>query len=312
VALWLLAAAPSPEQAAWASQCEAVLARVQAAPAGADLRPLMATLALPPVAGQPGHLAALDEAARRLTQADEARDVAAARRARGEAEEALAATCAHARRQLDAPPAALSRAELDEILGRPQFHARKGSQWLLARIGARLLELLKDFLQARGFQTFSQATSVVFLVTVGLAVTLLAVRLWRARRPRAPGALEVGPVAVRTALLASAQALAAQAEQALGRGDAREAFRLGMASLRRAWEEARWADRVQAATDRELPALLQQRRAPDAWVQRTQALGQDFEQAFYGGVGLTPEAAARFVRDAVTLGRELRPAPEAP
>jgi hypothetical protein len=85
-----------------------------------------------------------------------------------------------------------------------------------------------------------------------------------------------------------------------------------MASLRRAWEEARWADRVQAATDRELPALLQQRRAPDAWVQRTQALGQDFEQAFYGGVGLTPEAAARFVRDAVALGRELRPAPEAP
>ena len=68
-------AQPPPLDPTWAERCRAALELTRAAPKGTDIRPLMARLPLPELGGNPGHLAALDEATRRLTVAIDANEV---------------------------------------------------------------------------------------------------------------------------------------------------------------------------------------------------------------------------------------------
>jgi hypothetical protein len=280
-----------PDNVQFAERCTQVRDRVHNAPDGADLAYLARNLAPPRLESGLGRLPSLESA---IAAWEDARRNGNDKGARDALEETLDALCSQVEWSISVETHSQSNVVADQqslslILQRPQFRARRGAEWPLARLLSRLWDVIKEFIQARGFSSFSSVTRFAFLAFVVLGTLLLGVRLWRRR----PGLDEETPPdeSFRERLL-SPDELRTQALAALGRKDGREAIRLQMRALVSEVERGGRVGIKRGSTNREIVRALSESGSPES-TSLAEAVSW-FERTFYGLAEIAPDEAERF------------------
>lgn len=190
---------------------------------------------------------------------------------------ALADGCAAPRS--DAAPER-ARAEVAALLADDErFHGTREKPDAIDALLVWLSKKLEELLESEGMRLYAETSRFLFLSLLGLALLVIAVRLWRARaRERAaPSSARVDLAVERERVRAFAE-WRREADARLAEGDLRGALRAGqMALLARLGEVDRDAV-TPARTNREI--LLHLEEAP-----RSVAAGplSAFDRAFFGG-----------------------------
>ena len=200
-------------------------------------------------------------------------------------------------------PAPIDPAALHEILARPQFSARQGTDWALARLAERLWDVIKELLQGRAVRSYSNVARALFLALVALAALTFARKLARSRWGPAQ-ADRPEPERPRTREPTVAEHLA-RADAALANGELREAVRAQMRALLLALVERGLVDRPGGATNREVARALASRGDVPELARRAADLAGRFDQAIYGPDAPDLDAASRFARDSAELRAQL-------
>jgi hypothetical protein len=166
---------------------------------------------------------------------------------------ALSRHCALAALPRSPDPSAADRERLGEILARPELSRSRGDPWAVRRallaLWARLLDALGSA-EAERYASFGRALFLgVAVAAVVLAAAALRRRVGDGLRPAArPGDGVHGGAAVD-------DGSAARAEEALLRGDGREAVRWAFLGALGAMERAGWVPGGRALTNAEVVAI---------------------------------------------------------
>jgi hypothetical protein len=238
-----------------------------------------------------GPAAGLAAAARELAASPGAAQEAAAAAFRG----ALATHCALAA----APPApeasAVDRAALAEVLARPELSQLRLDPWAIRRALVSFWDWLVELLGTEEAERYASLGRALFLGAAAGALALAVAAL--RRRGRAPGAGSrpeeaPGPAA------AAPDASAERAEEALRRGETRDAVRLALLAALGALERAGRVPRGRSLTNAEVvrAAARSTRTAasppgPPPAGGDLALLARTFDRAVYGGFPVTPEEA---------------------
>jgi len=204
---------------------------------------------------------------------------------------------------LAAPPASaaqVDRARLVAILSRPEYDLHARDEQLLARLLARAWTWLRDvFVQSELVQQGAISLRAVFLIATALAAAWAALRLSRVRLTRRRRALpdDLGSIIV----LDDPARYNAGARQALQKGEAREAIRLGMLALLSTLERMRLCTPGRAATNREIAEHVELRGAPQDLSLSLRDLFGWYDRAWYGLAAVEDAEARRFVQTARAL-----------
>lgn len=196
-------------------------------------------------AGPTGALAA---AARAMDAGDGAAEPAAGFR------RALARHCALAAAPREPEASAADRGALAEILARPELSRSRLDPWALRRALARWWDWLVELLGTAEAERYASLGRALF-VGAAAAAAALAFTGMRRRRREASEAREAALERVGTAE-AAPDVTAACADEALRRGDAREAVRLALLAALGALERAGRVPRGRALTNDEVITLL--------------------------------------------------------
>jgi hypothetical protein len=193
-------------------------------------------------------------------------------------------------------------AALRAILARPEY--RRAADPLALRrallaLENRLLELLGSSEAGR----YAVVGRTIFLGAAAVALGLLAGAALRRRARRVPAA-----ASSRRTDVADAGERVADAEAALGRGDAREAVRLALLAALAALERGGSVPRGRALTNGELVGALAGPGGGADLAPELAALAAVFDRTFYGGRPVALEDA----RDAVARARRVARAERTP
>lgn len=230
-----------------AAGCPAALAAAAATPDGALAARAPALVAeLEETGGGP--TGALAAAARATDAGDGAAQAAAGFR------RALARHCALAAAPREPEASAADRAALAEILARPELSRSRLDPWALRRALARWWDWLVELLGTAEAERYASLGRALFLGAAAAAAAL-AVTGVRRRRRVARETREAALDRTRGADV-DPDTSAARADEALRRGDAREAVRLALLAALRALERAGRVPRGGALTNDEVMTLL--------------------------------------------------------
>jgi hypothetical protein len=167
---------------------------------------------------------------------------------------ALARHCALAAAPREPEASAADRAALAEILARPELSGSRLDRWALRRALARWWDWLVERLGTAEAERYASLGRALFL-GAAVAAAALAFTGMRRRRRVAREAREAALDPVRRTD-AAPDGAAARADEALRRGDAREAVRLALLAALGALERAGRIPRGRALTNDEVIALL--------------------------------------------------------
>ena len=201
---------------------------------------------------------------------------------------ALARHCALAAAPPVAGATARERAELAEILARPELARPRVDPYALRRALLAIRDWILDLLGTAEAERYASLGRALFLaVAVGAGLLAMAALRRRARRGTPASArIAAGMDAAATALDASA----ARAEEALRRGDAREAVRHAFLAALGALERDGGLPRGRTLTNGEIVAAF--RATPTSTLQDDlPALAAAFDRAVYGGISASVEDA---------------------
>lgn len=263
----LLAAAPG---------CPAALATAAATPDGALAARAPALIAELEGAGG-GPTGAVAAAARALGGGDSAPQAAAAFR------RALTRHCALATAPREPEASAADRATLAEILARPELSQVRLDPSAVRRAIARVWDWLVGLLGTAEAERYASLGRALFLGAAAAAIGLALTGI-RRRRRAAREAIDGAPARAERGD-AGPDAAAARADEALRRGDAREAVRLALLAALGALERAGSVPRGRALTNEEVVKLL----TPDGGASTPTStdlalLVLTFDRGIYGGL----------------------------
>ena len=206
---------------------------------------------------------------------------------------------------LAAPPATaaqVDRERLVAILSRPEYELHARDEQFLARLLTRAWTWLRDvFVQSEAVQKGAVSLRAAFLIATALAATYAAWRLSRVRlaRRRRASSVDLGGV-----VLDDPARYHAGARQALQKGEAREAIRLGMLTLLATLERMRLCAPGRAATNREIAEHVERRGAPLELSRPLRDLIGWYDRAWYGLAVVDEAEARRFVESANGLAEK--------
>jgi hypothetical protein len=285
--------------------CPGALAAVQAP--DADVAGRAAALADELEAAGARPTGALAAAARALADAEpgHAQEEAAAA-FRG----ALARHCALAAAPALPLATAQDRAALAEVLARPELSQVRLDPWALRRALVRAWDWLVELLGTTEAERYASLGRALLLGAAAAALVLGVAALRRRReraRGRRPGGGREGAREVELAPDASA----ARAEEALRRGDGREAVRLALLAALGALERTGRVPRGRALTNEELVRIASTSTSTATATATSPAgdlalLARAFDRAVYGGLPVTADDA----RGAVERARRVAAAAE--
>lgn len=194
-------------------------------------------------------------------------------------------------------------AALARILARPELSAARTDPQALRRTLARLWDWLVELLGTEEAESYASVGRALF-VGVAAAAAVLAGAALRRRRQSALGERSAGTGGRRVPETAEDDGSARRAEEALARGEAREAVRLALLAAIGALEQARVIPRGRAMTNAEIVEASTATSTPTAiptLAGDVDLLARAFDRAVYGNLPV-PAAEAR---DAVERARRI-------
>jgi hypothetical protein len=213
---------------------------------------------------------------------------------------ALARHCALAAAPAAPEASAADRAALAEVLARPELSPGSLDPWALRRALIRLWDWLAELLGTQEAERYASLGRALFLggAAAALALAFTALRR-RSRTPRAAPARRGDGAPPGDA---GADASAARAEEALRRGEAREAVRFALLAALGALERAGRVPRGRALTNEELVRVAATPAAPAATPIAAAGdlalLARAFDRAVYGELAVTTDEARAAVERA--------------
>jgi hypothetical protein len=273
--------------------CPAALAEAAALPPddlAAEARPLVRWLES---AGGAGPFDALHRAAAALEHAPDPSD---RERASAAFRSAVARHCALAGAAAIPGATARDRAELAAVLARPEL-APARDPFALRRLLRRLWERIVELLGTSEAERYASAGRAVFLAAAA-AAAVLALAALRRRRVESSTAR---PAAFLALARRGPDASAASAEEALRRGDAREAVRQAFLAALAALERAGRVPPGRALTNGEIVAMIATSTSTPTMAEDVATLARAFDRAVYGGLPVAADAAAAAVRRARSI-----------
>lgn len=192
---------------------------------------------------------------------------------------------------------AAERAALAEVLARPELSRTHLDPWVVRRALLRLWDWIVERLGTQEAEQYASLGRALFLGAAAAAVALAWAGLRRRRRPeRPPRPDEQASVPSRPR---ADGATATAAEEALGRGEIREAVRLSMLAALGALEHAGRVPRGRALTNDELVREVAAPTSPITSAASDLApLARTFDRAVYGGLPVSPAEARAAVERA--------------
>jgi hypothetical protein len=214
---------------------------------------------------------------------------------------ALVRHCALAAAPAGPEATAADRAALAEILARPELSQARLDPWAIRRALVRMWDWLVELLGTQEAERYASLGRALFLgaAAAALGLTLAAHRrrtgAARERGARARGAAPRAP---------GVDASAERAEEALRRGEAREAVRFALLAALGALERAGRIPRGRALTNEEVVRIAAGRPTATATATATPTatdlalLARSFDRAVYGGLPVGVDEARTAVEQA--------------
>ena len=207
---------------------------------------------------------------------------------------ALARHCALAATPPLPRASAQDRAALAEVLARPELSQVRLDPWAIRRALARFWDWIVERLGTSEAERYASLGRALFLGAAA-AVLVLGVAAVRRRREGGGGARRARGEDGGSAALPAPDESAARAEEALRRGDAREAVRLALLAALGALERAGRLPRGRALTNEEVVRTVSTATATPTDLA---LLVRAFDRAIYGGRPVTADDARGAVAQA--------------